>query len=102
MLLAGGVLLGVLGTQLAVIYLIYRVRQAYRAARGLAPVDTSPKVDPLTWGRLTRRGRVSTDPQEWTPVGNPDRFLRRRDRTSPPSTDHRPPTSTGSDDRDRT
>ncbi len=87
MLLAGAVLLGVLAAQLVGIYLIYRLRQSYRAVRGLAPVDTSPKVDPLTWGRLTRRRRVSADPQEWTPVGNPERFLRRRDRRSTPTTD---------------
>ena len=88
-LLAGAVLLGVLAAQLVGIYLIYRLRQSYRAARGLAPVDTSPKVDPLTWGRLTRRPRVSADPEAWTPVGNPERFLRRRDRTSATTDDDR-------------
>ncbi len=80
LLRSGAVLLTVLGIQLAGIYTVYRVRQGWRHARGLPPVDTSPKVDPLTWGRLTRRGRTSADAATWTPVGNPERFTRARRR----------------------
>ena len=83
LLRSGAVLVVVLGVQLAGIYGVYRLRQGWRRRRGLPPVDTSPKVDPLTWGRLTRRGRGSADASHWTPVGNPERFTRSRRRPGP-------------------
>lgn len=86
------VLLAALAAQIAVIYLVHRARERWRRARGRPPVDTSPKVDPLTWGRLTRARGRSSDASAWTPLGDPRRLTRptrasRRtgaDRSSPP------------------
>jgi hypothetical protein len=78
-----GVLLALLAVQLVLVQLTHVTRNAWRRLRGRPPVDTDPKVDPLTWGRLTRRGRRD-DLAAWEPVGDPDRFLRSRRRSRPP------------------
>ncbi|MFP4635207.1 MAG: hypothetical protein ACLFRD_05045 [Nitriliruptoraceae bacterium] len=70
------VLLAALAVQVAVIYVVFRARERWRRARGLPPVDTSPKVDPLTWGRLTRARRGANDASPWTPLGDPRRLTR--------------------------